>query len=280
MSRRVSDRLAVLDSHLSPRDRELVQTVGRLRLVSAGQLERLCFSGIPERPTRQRRVRRILGRLVERGVLARLERRVGGVRAGSAGTIYRLAGDGERLIAYWRGEGLGRPRGLYEPGAAYIAHTLAVADLFARLVEAWRDGRLELVEHQAEPDCWRDFVGLGGRALKLRPDSYIRIGVGDFELRAFIEVDRGTVGSVALERKHRVYLDYARSGREQAAHGNLPSVVWVTTDQRRVALLERIAAKLGDQARRLFVAATTEQAIEVLCRTPGEDAEDLPGAAA
>ena len=271
MSRRLSDRLAALDARLSPRDRRVVEVVGRMRLLSASQLERLCFAEIPERVTRQRRVRRVLGRLAEQGVLYRLARRVGGVRAGSAGTVWRLAPDGERLRTLWRGEGVGRPRGRYEPGSAYVAHTLAVADLYVRLVEAERAGGLEIIEHQAEPKCWRSYLGLGGRSLTLRPDSYVRLGVGDFELRAFVEVDRGTVGSLALERKHRAYLDYYRSGAEQAAHGNLPMVLWVAGDQRRVQLLDGIATSLGDQARRVFEATTTASAVGLLGEAPDQE---------
>lgn len=278
MTARITDRLAGVDERLSARDRDLIQTVGRLRLVSAEQLERLWFSEISESATRQRRVRRVLGRLVEHGLVHRLERRIGGVRAGSSGNVYRLAPDGERLLAYWRGDGLGRARGLYEPGEAYVAHTLAVGDLYVRLVEAERAGRVEVIEHQAEPQCWRSFTGLGGRALILRPDSYVRLGVGagEFELRAFIEVDRATVGSVALTRKHRAYLDYVRSGREQAAHGGVPAVVWVTTDQRRVELLDRVAAGLGTDAKRLFFATTSERAMGVLGADSGVD-EDHTG---
>ena len=38
---------------------------------------------------------------------------------------------------------------------------------------------------------WREFPGLGGRRW-LRPDMFLALGVGAYELRWFIEVDRAS----------------------------------------------------------------------------------------
>ncbi len=53
--------------------------------------------------------RRVLARLTELGVLARLERRIGGLRAGSSGYVYYLGPAGQRLVAYWQGQAYPRP---------------------------------------------------------------------------------------------------------------------------------------------------------------------------
>src|SRR5437763_1163574 len=98
------------------------------------------------------------GRLQGSGRLsARSSGRVGGVRAGSDGFIYEVDQAGQRLCAYWRGEGLARTRGAHEPGLQFVEHRLAISEVSVRLVEAARGGSFELVDWQSEPAAWRPF---------------------------------------------------------------------------------------------------------------------------
>ena len=89
--------------------------------------------------------RRVLARLTDERLLARLQRRVGGVRAGSASFVYALGPIGRRLLD---------ERHRYtEPSQLFLDHTLAVADAHIAIVQADRDGRLEdqeLSERQPE----------------------------------------------------------------------------------------------------------------------------------
>jgi hypothetical protein len=53
-------------------------------------------------------------------------------------------------------------------------------------------GVLDLLGFVTEPDCWRPFVDqIGGRAI-LKPDGYLRAGIGAYEDRLFLESDLGT----------------------------------------------------------------------------------------
>lgn len=169
------------------------------------------------------------------------------------------------MLAYWAGEGLPRSRGAYEPSVAWTAHTLAVTDLYVRLREAERAGRAELLAFDAEPACWRRFARLGGAAGMLKPDAYIRLGVGEFEDSFFAEVDLGSERRGQLTRQHHIYGEYFRSGVEQTLAGVFPSVLWIVPDARRVALLQDIHRGLPEQTRRLFTVAPSEQALAVLC---------------
>jgi len=262
---RVSARgLIGLAESLSRRDQTITEMVARLRLVSGRQLERLFFADGDTTTTGARLARRALLRLTELRVLVRLERRIGGVRAGSAGHVYGLDVAGQRLVAFWRGEGLIRSRTGLEPGTPFVRHTLAIAEHYVRLVVAERAGVLELLAFSAEPDCWRDFTGVGGTALTLKPDAFVLLGVGDYEERSFLEIDCGTEGRSALLRKCRCYLDYFRSGAEQATSGVFPRVVWITTTERRVALLTEVCAALPPEAWQLFVVGTPERALDLL----------------
>ena len=69
---------------LSDRDLQLLSFVFQVGVADARQLERLAFPAGPgTKITAARRARRSLARLVDDGLLNRLDRRVGGVRAGS-----------------------------------------------------------------------------------------------------------------------------------------------------------------------------------------------------
>jgi hypothetical protein len=264
MDRLTPARLLALDARLSEREREIVTTVARLRLVSGRQLERLFFSGGGSRQSNARLARKALSELVSMGLLRRLQRRVGGVRAGSAAFVYETGPAGQRLLAYWRGEGIARTRGAHEPGGAFVAHTLAVAEVYVRLREASRISRLELVSFAAEPDCWREFVGLGGRRLTLKPDIHLRLGLEEFEDSWFVEVDRATESSTVIRRQCEAYLAYWRSGREQAANEVFPRVLWIVPHEKRAQLVEQVIAALPADTHRLFAVATEDEAFAVL----------------
>ena len=250
--RRVSTaQLFRLAAELSERERELMLTVAELRLVSHTQLARLLDDGISTASTasRARLARRTLARLTELGLLARLERRVGGVRAGSHGYCYYLGPAGQRLTAFWEGRGLVRGRYRPEPGAAYVRHRLAVSELYVQTALADRTGTLELLDFEVEPDCWRQYLdGYGGQVI-LKPDAFVRVGVGAFEERSFVEVDLGSESRTVLARKARAYLNYYASGTEQTQSGVFPRVLMLTNDgSRRVAITD-LLARLPDSGR-------------------------------
>lgn len=257
-------RLVALADGLPLRDRQIIETIARLSLVSGGQLVDLFFESISNPSTRSRRARRSLGRLVEQRVLDRLERRQGGVGGGSSAWVYALGPAGRRMVAYWAGEGLPRSRKPYEPSAMWTAHTLAVSDLYVRLREVERAGRVELLAYDAEPACWRRFARLGGTVGVLKPDAYLRLGVGEFEDSFFIEMDLGSERRGQLTRQHHAYREYFRAGVEQTKTGVFPGVLWIVPDAQRVALLSDIHRGLPEQTRRLFTVVTSELALGVL----------------
>jgi hypothetical protein len=169
------------------------------------------------------------------------------------------------MVAYWAGEGLPRSRGAHEPGVAWTAHTLAVSDLYVRLREAERAGRVDLLDFDTEPACWRSYTRLGGAAGVLKPDAYIRLGVGEFEDSFLVEMDMASERRGQLARKHRAYSEYFRAGVEQAKTGVFPSVLWIVPDTHRTALLTDIHRALPEQTQRLFTVTESEHALAVLC---------------
>lgn len=258
-------RLLAVAETISDRELAILETVSRLRVVSGDQLRRLHFHTIRTHRGGIRVCNRSLERLVTAGALHRLERRVGGVRAGSAGAVYTITPVGLRLRAHCRGTlEAGSGRTPHEPGLAFVNHTLSVADAYVRIVEADRAGMFELLTFDAEPDCWRSHPTGLGATTTVKPDAYVAVAVGDFEHCAFLEVDLATEGRAAILRKLRVYTAFHASGREQAARGVFPRVLWLTPSEQRAEAIAALIETLPQNARRLFLTTTADNLLDAL----------------
>jgi Replication-relaxation len=268
-----SGEIAALGDAMAIPERELVAVVAALRLMTHAQLARMISLDANASPASSARAtRRVLARLTGLRLLARLERRIGGARAGSAGYVYYLGPVGQRLMAYWSGQGLVRGRFRPEPGGRYVRHRLAVSGLYVELRVAAHAGSLDLLDFQAEPACWRRAVDGFGGATILKPDAYARIGLGAYEDSFFIEVDLGTESRSVIARKLRVYRDYFQSGSEQARNGVFPRVLLVANSQARRDLLVDLATRLPAEDRVLFTVATLGRALGAMTGQIDEDA--------
>ncbi|HEY5051935.1 MAG TPA: replication-relaxation family protein [Solirubrobacterales bacterium] len=248
-----------LEARLSGRDKAVLKSLSDLRFMSGSQLTRMHFDG-----TDQRTARRALLRLVRLDVLARLPRVVGGVRAGSGGFVYHLGLAGYRLAMERGWQPLRRRRRSLAPGTLFLAHSLQVAELHTVLTEAERSGRLELLELAAEPACWQGYTGNRGQAATLKPDSFGRFGIGDFEDSYWLEVDMGTEGSGAIDRQLRRYLDFQASGRIQAERGVFPRTLWLVPGAARAWVIEGCIERLPRPSRELFAAAAFPELLHVI----------------
>ena len=243
--------VARLLDELTARERDIVVTLDNVRVATARQLERLHFTdGSSYSATRK--ARRTLSRLTTLRVLARLERRVGGERSGSSGYVYALDVAGQRLASACGPAGGIRIRRPWTPGAAFISHQLAVTELTVRLTERARVGSVELLDFWAEPMSWRTFTGLGGARAVLKPDAFVRVGLGEHEHLYFVEVDRATQSGPALARKLTVYRRYWQTGREQERWEVFPEVLVLVPDDPRKDAVVGVAGSQPAEAWPLF----------------------------
>jgi hypothetical protein len=256
--------VASLADTLSPREHAIVATLDRLRIASATQLSRLHFIDAGTPRTAARRTRRTLHRLVSRRVILRLDRRIGGPGAGSADYVYALDVAGQRLASACGPAGGARIRRPWTPGVSFLRHGLAVSELYVRLWEAEIAGGLDLLDFDAEPLCWRTFTGIGGARLALKPDAFLRLGIGDYEAFYFIEVDRATQSRPAITRKLTRYRRYHQTGREQKRFGVFPKVLLLVPSERRKAALVDLAAAQPAASWELFQVARYDHAVAVL----------------
>ncbi|MEV0357656.1 replication-relaxation family protein [Nocardia sp. NPDC050697] len=263
--------LGKIAQQLSDRDWEVLRSVAEHRYLSVPHIRVLHFGEMPQ-ASGLRTTQRVLARLRRDRVLASLPARIGGHRSGSGATIHYVDEIGDRLLRQQAERRTRRP--FREPTQRFLDHQLGIADAHVAFVEAAAVGQLELLRCEVEPASWRDYLGLGGARLTLKPDLYAEIASppgSDNVDAAFIEIDRGTESIPTLLKKCREYESYRRQGIEQdRSDGAFPLVIWSMTaptharaERRRIALREAIRRdrSLPDG---LFVAIAPEQLIQPL----------------
>lgn len=217
-----------LGAALSERDRRLLIDVADLRLVTGSQLQSLIFSGPQASSSNDRIARRSLERLTRVGLVKRLHRRLGGIRAGSSSYVYAITPAGARAI----GRQVGR---VHEPQLTFLTHQLAIAQVVVDLRAARDRGLIQELRIETEPVCWRSLDDGSGSILK--PDLFVSAATTTEEFLAFVEVDNDTEHAAALDRKTALYRAHYAGGREQQAEGIFPEVLWLAEDERRRAQL-------------------------------------------
>lgn len=257
-------QLAEIHASLSDRDLAVLRSVAALHFVTTRQLERLHFHGLGLSPQwAARGARQTLARLHDLKLLDRLERRIGGVRAGSASFVYALSRAGSRLL---HDHNRRRSR---EPSLAHLSHVLDVAELVVRLHERARTGGdIDLLDVETEPACWRSFIDSKGRQRTLKPDLRATLGAGSAELHWFVELDRGTEHRPALVRKIQAYLAAWEDEGEQTRVGVFPRVLWVVPDARRAEVVAQVCNSLSGVPVGMFEVATSDRAVTALTSYP------------
>jgi Replication-relaxation len=256
-----SRRVTELRASLSDEAWAVLHDVATMRLAQATDLQALRSL---EGPVGARHFRRLLARLSGEGVLARLDRRIGGASSGSAGWVYGLGLAGRRLLD----DGVGRPRPPWTPRAAWLNHALAVSRLYVRLRELEASGHLKLERFDAEPRCWRSFIGQYGARATLKPDVCVVTVQADDELHWFVEVDCGTESPATLARKLDTYRQYWQTGLEQHRSGVFPRVLWLVPEERRQALLIEVAGRQPADAWKLHQITTYDRFNQVVVEEP------------
>jgi hypothetical protein len=269
MTGRLARGAARLRTRLEPRHFAVLRSLRNFRLLTTAQVQRLHLVDGPHQ-SRVRRAQYLLKRLQELGLVVRLSRLIGGIRAGSSGFVYGLSALGQAVLDVGGPTG-GRRRRVWETRPYFQDHMLAVAELHVRLREVERLGHVELLTFDGEPSCWRHFSGSGGELVIVKPDAYVHLGFKDFERRAFVEVDLATESLPTIERKCLRFMAYWRSGIEQQRRGVFPMVVWLVPNEHRKANIERTIGRLAVEASGLFTVALTDDGTDFLTSLPGRE---------
>jgi len=236
-------KLDRLRGELTPRQHALLRSLSELHFVTTRQLERLHFQDGGLTPlSATRTATRTLEHLHRAGLADRLDRRIGGSRAGSASFVWHLSPAGARLLD------LPTRKHRYEPGLSHLAHVLEVADIVVRVHECCRTDAVELLRVEAEPTCWRRYLTPQGHQRWLKPDLAVILGVGAQARHWFLEVDRATEDIPRLQRKMGHYLAAWNDGGIEAAVGVFPGVLWIVPNSDRRRAIEAAISKLAAPA--------------------------------
>jgi hypothetical protein len=250
---------------MTERDWRIVETVNRLRIVTGAQVERLSFSALPSPRSRTVSRSRVLHRLVSWRVLMPLGRRIGGVGRGSSVMAFALDSAGQRLLRERvqrresRPDEHARVRRSVAPGSRTLAHTLAVTELYVRLVELSRVHGFTVAAFDAEPGAWWP-NGLRGY---LKPDAYVRLARGDVIDHWWVEQDMATEALPTIRAKLTAYLDFVARG-QLGPQGLLPRVLVSTATAARREAVAVVVTRLPAPAAELFAVVQDEQAARLL----------------
>jgi Replication-relaxation len=253
--RRVSrDQLERLNRRLSERDRVILRSLRHHHFLTTAQLQRFHFTGHGSPRTAGRLCRRVLARLHELRLIEHLERRIGGVRAGSASYVWRVGLIGDRLLRLHDRE---QPRARRkEPSLHHLQHCLAVADAHLALRELAATTTTELLQVTTEPACWRTYRDPAGVLEILKPDLYVVTARGDYEDHWFLEIDRATESLPTLLKKCGQYQAYRHTGEAQQRHGVFPWVLWVVPTPAHGARLRKAIDQTVQLTSELFRVCT------------------------
>jgi hypothetical protein len=237
----------VIGPELLARDVEIVELVGRLRLMTAGQIREVVFSAQASKTPLDRTMKR----LTDGGYVVRLARMVGGFGGGSGEFVYQLGRVG------WRHLGKG---GGYRPLRVVDLHTLTITECFVQLKRLEREGRLTVIVFTAEP---ASHLTVGSTALT--PDAYVELGIHEPRRRKFcywLEIDRGTENADTIRGKCSRYWRAFQAWEGET----FPYIAFVVEDARRQRELERVVAGGPEEARELFKVYLLEDFAEVIHR--------------
>jgi hypothetical protein len=230
--------------------------------MSTNQIIRLAFAHLENPESARRAANRAAKRLYNGGLIIPLERRRGGVRAGSGSYIWSLTPAGARFLNMEDPEGRVSNR-KFEPSAYFLEHTIAITELYLQLRSI--DG-VALTDAQFEPQCWRGFPGVLGTQQAIKPDLYAVTSDSDYEDHWFFELDLASEAPSKVIRKCAQYQEYYLAGAEQRKHGVFPLVVWIVPEERRRdSLQDHIARSVELRHKNLFTVILPDE-LEALIR--------------
>ncbi|MBV9011177.1 MAG: replication-relaxation family protein [Pseudonocardiales bacterium] len=252
MRRITTTQLAALVDQLSDRDHAILADLQRTLVLTGAHLQRLHFDHVNHN-SRARDRCRVLDRLTQRGLVSTLDRRIGGVRAGSAGHVYTLTPAGRRYLALQRDQASPpRSRRFHTPSAPFLNHALAISDTYVSLTEASRHHEFQVATFTTEPVCWQPTET--GRDLK--PDAYTVLATPTYRDCWWLEIDRATESLPKISRKCRAYLDFLTHGGV-GPHNVPPRILFTTPDTDRSNAIKKVITKLASPETQHVINVTT-----------------------
>jgi len=214
------------------RDRKLLSELAVMRIIDR-EMTKL-VAGFDS----TRRANARLLQLTRTGFLRRFF--VGSIAHGRK-AVYTLSPKGGEFVAAKLG-GITRPAGRLVIGDAFVEHQTSINEIYLA------------VKHRSAPQAgarlrrWITFRQSISEAIKLTPDGYFEIALGDFIRAMFLEVDLGTEALKVWQQKTASYLQLAVSGEFTQRFGQPQfRVLVVASSEKRLANIRASVAKSTDK---------------------------------
>lgn len=247
-------------NQLTNNDISILNFLNQARFATTRQLARLFFSDSPTTETSIRRTNFAVQRLKQAGLISHLERRIGGVRAGSASYVWQITFQGLKLLKGKDNSIALRYKNQYEPSQHHVEHTLAITEIFIETIEVCRNSNsISLENFSFEPTSWRDYQKLSGVGITLKPDAYLKLVNREYEDNYFIELDRSTESLTRVVNQCKKYIEYYRSGIEQRQNEVFPYVLWIVPDEKRKSAISKVIQKELYNFWELFTVLTLDE---------------------
>ncbi|EOH93699.1 replication-relaxation family protein [Enterococcus pallens] len=243
-----------LSARLDSQNFEILRTIYKFKFMTASQLQRIFFTKSSNNANNLRTCNRRLKKLQSYGVIDCLIHRIGGARAGSRGKVWVISSAGFQLLKLDSDLQLKANRKrLMEPSILFLEHTLTISEAYTKLIELDHQKKIELLEVQHEPRCWRTYSEKGV-ATYLKPDLYVSLALDEYVDHYFLELDRATEPPSKCIVKAKQYIAYANSAVEQRQNENgvFPFVVWIVPNEKRREQLTRYIRYELPKAEMLF----------------------------
>ena len=260
-------RLEELDRIISGKDKAILNSMQNCRYILTGQIQRLHYADSKTPASGLRSANWGTAKLRGYGLIEALDRRVGGVRAGSRAFVWSLTESGLGLLRLNDPDYTPRRR-IFEPSLNFLQHTLAATEVYVQLTEICRRHGLALIKTEMEPNCWRSYTGEDGKPAAMKPDMFAMTDNGKYEDSWFIEVDMNTESPSVVLDKCRRYVHYCKSGIEQKRYGVFPLVVWLAYSENRKSKLRQYIAdcrEMSEQSKSIFIVIMPDEFETLIC---------------
>jgi len=217
---------------LQDRDRHLLSELATMRIIDREMAKPMAGFG----STRRANAR--LLQLTQAGLLRRFF--IGSIAHGRK-AVYTLSPKGSEFVAAKLG-GIIRPSGRLVVGDTFVEHQTAINQIYLSL--KYR----QLPHGNMQFRRWVTFRQSISEAIKLTPDAYLELAIGDTTRAMFLEVDLGTEALKVWQQKTTYYLQLAVSG-EFAKRFRQPQfrVLVAANSERRLDNIRRTVAKSTDK---------------------------------
>jgi len=262
-------RLQLMTLHKTMKEKELdiLWNTRKYHFLTTAHIKRLHFKAGTTDAANLRAANKCMKRLRELGLVAPLERRIGGVRAGSSALIWHLTEPGERLLWLDEPDKKHTRKRFEEPSADFLHQTLAVAEAAVSIITLaeCQDG---LSIRRLDTD-FSYVVRYRDETISIKPGLYVVLHWDGYEYHWFVETAPYWDIVRNLVRRTEKYCKVYQQGAFQGQVGVFPLTVFMLPDdEQKIKLEQTINEQMPDYIR-LFRFTTQDALEKAICAEIG-----------